>query len=397
MKLCDLALLYSHDMGGGVNRYLKDKMEYLRRREDVEHVLILPGSDNGLERDGRSVTHVVKSMHLLGSKSYRLLTNTDALREIFEQERPDMVEIGTASWPAWRVTEMAKEMGVAVTGFYHSDFPRSYGALLGKYLNSATIERLATSVLEDYLARFYNDMDVCVTATRHFGGLLRDMGVRSVARLSLGTDVGVFYPRDSRAAVLREFNLPPETFLLLFVGRLASMKNLPRLITMLDLFQPEEGPVRLLLVGDGEQREMVEEAAARRADLIWLPYVSDAGRLAELYSAADLFINPGSFETFGLVSLEAQACGARVLGVRGGGMEETLEGEEPLIMAESEHEESLAAAVRAIRALREGPDAAIRRRRRIVNRFSMETTFGRLFELYAAVLRGDPLDAFLID
>ena len=79
-----------------------------------------------------------------------------------------------------------------------------------------------------------------------------------------------------------------------------------------------------------------------------------------------MFVHAGAMETFGLVSVEAQACGTRVLGVRGGGLEKTLKGEAPLIMAE----EASAEAVEQVRAMDEEEAARMERSRRVRERFS---------------------------
>jgi alpha-1,6-mannosyltransferase len=232
-------------------------------------------------------------------------------------------------------------------------------------------------------------------ATRRFRELLLGFGVERVVYLPLGTDTRIFRPRDSREDVLRELGLGEEVKLLLFVGRFADMKNLPVLLQSLDELPRDLGPFHLLLVGDGEKRDMVARAAAERSDVTWYPYVSDQDMLAEIYSAADLFVNPGTRETFGLVSLEAQACGTRVLGVRDGGMDETLAGEQPLILAEEPTPEALAEAVARIAALRDSEEDRRKRSRRIRETFSLERTFDRLISFYGDLKEGRPLDPWL--
>jgi alpha-1,6-mannosyltransferase len=49
----------------------------------------------------------------------------------------------------------------------------------------------------------------------------------------------------------------------------------------------------------------------------WIEYCTDPAELARYYRAADLFVHPGTQETFGLVALESQACGTPVVGIRG--------------------------------------------------------------------------------
>jgi alpha-1,6-mannosyltransferase len=158
---------------------------------------------------------------------------------------------------------------------------------------------------------------------------------------------------------------------------------------------PDKGSFHLLLVGDGERRNQVAEAAKNRADVTWYPYVAEQNLLAELYSSADLFINPGTRETFGLVSVEAQACGTRVLGIRGGGMDETLEGEQPLVMAEEATAEALAGAIERLVDLEEDEEDRLKRRRRIEEKFSLKSTFDRLLTLYTHLKQGLPIDRWL--
>ncbi|MFP4390274.1 MAG: glycosyltransferase, partial [Desulfococcaceae bacterium] len=197
----------------------------------------------------------------------------------------------------------------------------------------------------------------------------------------------VFRPRPGRERIRRAFGVREDSFLLLFTGRLAGMKNLDGLIGMMAELSETADDCHLVIAGDGEERETVLRAAAEREDVTWAAYVADRDRLAELYSAADLFVHAGTMETFGLVSLEAQACGTRVIAVRGGGMEETLHGEDPIILAESPDPAELARAVRSARELGEDQEDRERRRRRILTEFSWETTFRRLLDLYDRLRR----------
>jgi alpha-1,6-mannosyltransferase len=302
--------------------------------------------------------------------------------EIIASERPDVIEVDNAYIPAWITLEAQETFGVPLVGFYHSDYPRALGMELGRVTRSDTVNLVLTRAIEYYLAELYNRMTCTVTSTRLFERQLTTMGVSCVERIPLCTDVDIFRPCGDRAAILDELGLPETTCLVLFVGRLAEMKNLEETFAMLDVLGPDARDVHLLVVGDGEERDLVIEETKKRPNATWMQYVQDSDRLAALYSAADVFINAGTHETFGLVSLEAQACGTRVLGVEGGGMDETLEGEQPLIMAKSKAPEDLAEALRRIRALQEGPDAEVCRRERIVANYSIDATFDALTGLY---------------
>ena len=77
------------------------------------------------------------------------------------------------------------------------------------------------------------------------------------------------------------------------------------------------GEFHLLVIGDGPQREHLQNLAETNAGGDMVPYCADADELAHYYRAADLFVHPGMEETFGLVALESQACGTPVVGIRG--------------------------------------------------------------------------------
>ena len=178
--------------------------------------------------------------------------------------------------------------------------------------------------------------------------------------------------------------------------RIAREKGIRQLVDTLDHLPDRLKTCHLLLVGDGELGEWVRQQADRRLNLTWLPYSESSFRLAEMYSAADLFIHPGKWETFGIISLEAQACGCRVFGIAGGGLEESLHGERPLILAREATGPAIAEAI--VRALDLGETDLERTQRsaRMVEQFSIETTFVQLTALYRHLIAGHSADTYKV-
>jgi alpha-1,6-mannosyltransferase len=181
---------------------------------------------------------------------------------------------------------------------------------------------------------------------------------------------------------------------LLFVGRIAREKNIRQLIGMLDHLPDRLKSAHLLLIGDGELGDWVRDQASARPNLTWLPYSESSLHLAEMYSAADLFIHPGKWETFGIVSLEAQACGCRVIGIAGGGLEESLAGESPLILARDATSAAIAEAIARALDLGETDSERLERSRRMVENFNIETTFVRMTALYRHLIAGRSAESF---
>jgi UDP-glucose:(heptosyl)LPS alpha-1,3-glucosyltransferase len=123
---------------------------------------------------------------------------------------------------------------------------------------------------------------------------------------------------ESGSAIRREFGIPQDAKLLLFVGHEFQRKGLAHVIGAL----PRLGSnTHLLVVGSDNPapyRKLAPEAQDR---VIFTGARSD---LPALYSAADAFVLPTAYETFSLVCMEAMACGVPVFATAAGGIEDYL-------------------------------------------------------------------------
>jgi glycosyltransferase involved in cell wall biosynthesis len=124
-------------------------------------------------------------------------------------------------------------------------------------------------------------------------------GFRNVRLWSRGVDTDLFQPTPRDA--FEELGLPPKRPVFLYVGRVAVEKNVEAFLR-LDL------PGTKVVVGDGPQRAALQ---AR------YPHVHFLGNrrgdeLSRLYASSDVFVFPSRTDTFGLVILEALACGTPV-------------------------------------------------------------------------------------
>lgn len=170
-----------------------------------------------------------------------------------------------------------------------------------------------------------------LTASEHEGLLLRRYyGARaeSIHRVPCGIDTELFRPRD-RAVARATLGLPADAPVILWVGRLEKLKGVDILVEAMG--QLAERDFTLLIVG-GDQR-----AEGLRADLEEQANAAGIARnlrfegavahdeLPEYYSAADICVVPSYYESFGLVAVEAMACGTPVVASRVGGLVSTVE------------------------------------------------------------------------
>ncbi len=393
MKICDIVQAFS-PKSGGVKRYIVNKMRYLAKRPEHKYSLIIPSARSSVTQEGETRIHEIRSPQIPGiSIDYRILLDREEILAAVLNDRPEIIEVDNAYNSAWNALTAGETLNVPVLGYYHSEFPRKLPEKIRLPLLEFAAD-LAEWSVNDYLKALYNRMSATLVATAYFENLLREIGVERLVRIPLGVNVEDFRPRDSRADIFRALDLPEETVLLIFVGRLAGMKNIDVLIGMMDQLAGDDTAYHLLIVGEGELHDEIVSAVNRRSDATHWPYISDRNELTRVYSAADLFVHAGDKETFGLVSLEAQACGVRVIVVKGGGMDETLEGEAPQIFAAEATPDAFAAAVREAVALKEDIEARQNRHIRMVNHFSWRATFDRLTALYGHLIDGKPVESF---
>jgi glycosyltransferase involved in cell wall biosynthesis len=119
--------------------------------------------------------------------------------------------------------------------------------------------------------------------------------------------------RQALAAIHSDLQLDPAAPLVLYTGRLHEAKGLADLVTAWATIAPSNPTARLWLVGDGPQRQELQETVAARglSQSIRLPGVFDS--VEEMLDAADAFVLPSYVEGMSLSLLEAMAAGLPVV------------------------------------------------------------------------------------
>jgi alpha-1,6-mannosyltransferase len=384
LKICDLTQFYS-PVSGGVKRYLAEKTAYLRSHTGDQHTLIVPGEETGCRDDGPTRVYTIGSPLVSRTSRYRALLNLHAVERILETEQPDIIECGDPYQIAWKALASGRALRIPVVGFYHSHFPEAYFRSTTKFFGE-TATHMVMDVARRYVRALYSRFARTLVPCGPLGALLAEWGVGNVSVVDLGVDPAIFHPDvASGEAVRAELDLARGTRLLLYVGRLSPEKNTQTLFAAFGRLAARcPGRFHLLVVGDGQQRKMVKALKKKTGALSWLPYCSDPRSLAGIYRAADLFVHPGVQETFGLVTLESQACGTPVVGIRGSYMDRIVFSDLGNWAAENSPE-SLADAIE--RMSTEDLHRVGKRGSEIVaDRYNWERVFSRLFGIYREVI-----------
>ncbi len=155
---------------------------------------------------------------------------------------------------------------------------------------------------------------------------------RKMVTIPPGVDTSHFYPIPADEAK-QYIGLKPEDRMILFVGRIEPLKGIDTLIEAMSCLDLEEGPrpVHLAIIGgepDVEPEDMTAEMTrlqklcddlAVGQTVVFLGK-RDQGTLPYYYSAAETLAMPSLYESFGMVALEAMACGTPVIASEVGGL-----------------------------------------------------------------------------
>ena len=380
MKICDLTQIYS-SRGGGVRSYLEAKRRYIRDHTQHEHLMIVPGARTEQVEGGRTQLWTVAGPLVNRTSRYRWMLDLPALLRILYDQHPEIVEAGDPYHAAMISRNWANRRGSDFYMFYHSHFPDAMLRTVLKFAGTwarGWVERVAG----DYLRNMSQNSRGVFVASRHLMKVLSGWALEGLIHLPLGVDTTVFKPDGgkSRREIRERLGLPQDRPVFLYVGRFSPDKDTALLLRVwMKIGERMKTPWTGVMVGDGQMTEVVETFVRHNPSVRRVPFVKKPEELADWYRAADLLIHPGRWETFGLVLLEAQACGLPVVGFRGGAMEE--QAAELDSWSTEKSSSGLAEAVIKKAARLQESDRS-QAAKFVAERFSWERTFGRQMEVY---------------
>ena len=301
VHLVDATLFYS-PTSGGVKRYLSAKHTWLAAHTSWEHTIVVPGRETHIERGG---VCTLSGYPVPWTFNYRLPLNPRRWTRLLDALEPTLIEAGDVFHPAWAGWLVAQRRGIPLTGFYHSNLPQ----LMGRRLFGTE------PVLRRYVQWLYEHFDLLFAPSRVMCEYLRSLGLTQVVHQPLGVDAEVFNPARRTNTLRKRLGLPSRARVLVFAGRFAEEKNLP---VLFQAFARLGRPYHLLLIGGGRRSRPA-------ANVTMMPYRRDSFELAQWIASADALVHAGTKETFGLVILEAMACGRPVVAARAGAFPEVVD------------------------------------------------------------------------
>jgi D-inositol-3-phosphate glycosyltransferase len=339
---CPLAMLGGKSTGG-MNVYVRELSRVLGRRgyavdvftrcESTVHPQIMPLGPNA------RVIHVCAGPqeHQDKSQLFGYLPEFTAnLLDFALSEGVQYDLIHSHYWlSGWVARELQKAWHVPVIQMFHT---------LGEMKNRVArpdeqLEHGRRIETEREIMRFADRIVAATELDQEQMVTLYGADPEKMRTIPCGVDLTKFHPHDRNQA-RREIGLDPEIKTVLFVGRMEPLKGIDDLLQAIahiihDHDMPCNG-LSLILIG-GSAEDSPEAISSEMANLIRMrdelglhemaTFVGAQGQdvLPYYYSAADVVVMPSHYESFGLVALEAMACGTPVVASDVGGLSYTVE------------------------------------------------------------------------
>lgn len=286
----------------GVTNSVLRVLEHLQRR-DISAVVLAPGSASGDGPESYASAPIVRlpSLPMPGYPQVRVnLMRTRRFARLLEAHDVDVVHLASPFLVGPPAVQAASELGVPTVAVYQTDvagFAERYG--LGVARRWIWRKLRATHV---HAARTLAPSTAAIAD-------LRQAGIPRVALWQRGVDAERFHPRHRDEGLRREW-APAGEALVGFVGRLAAEKQVEDLRVLHDV-----RGIRLVIIGDGPQRESLQRLLPRATFLGFL----GGERLPQALASMDIAVHTGPHETFCQSIQEAMASGVPVVSVASGG------------------------------------------------------------------------------
>jgi glycogen synthase len=160
-----------------------------------------------------------------------------------------------------------------------------------------------------------------------------------------GIDTRLYRPVAETSA-LQRFGIDPDRPIVLFVGRVTRQKGIVHLARAIPSIDPHAQVVLCAGAPDtpeiaDEMQQAVENARRQHDGVIWIEEMLPRSQTIQLYSYATVFCCPSIYEPFGIINLEAMACGAPVVATAVGGIPEVvIDGETGLLVPLAQQSDS---------------------------------------------------------
>ena len=240
---------------------------------------------------------------------------------------------------AVKIREVADQYGLDLVHVHYA-IPHAASAYLAKQMMGSNGLRTLTTLhgtditLVGMMPSFYEITRFSISVSDGITAVSKFLKDETVEQFKIDAPIDVIHNfvdseefKPNEDCRIRPRLAPNGEKLIIHVSNFRKVKNIPAVLEVFNEVR-KQLPTRLVLVGDGPEREATERGAVEMGVEKDVVFLGDQEYVAEILPSADVFLLPSEHESFGLAALEAMSCEVPVVGSRVGGLHEVVvEGE----------------------------------------------------------------------
>ena len=288
----------------GITTAILNEKKVLEEKGHEVRILTIYDKKKSTYKDG--VYYFRSNFPQLYQDSYATIVINDPLFEDIYEWHPDIVHSQCEFFTMFIAKKIVRKLNIPLVHTCHTDFD-AYG------IHFTKSDRLWDWATSTFIPRFLKGVDYIICPTNKNYDLLKRYGTKNpMIIIPCGLDLNYLsgiMSAEERTVLRKRYGINDSDVVLLSVCRLSKEKNVKESIEHFHSLLRVRGNIKLLIVGDGEERENLE-AQVKALDLE--NKVSFTGNIAmneiwKYYKAGDIFISSSTSEIQGLTYIEALA------------------------------------------------------------------------------------------
>ncbi|MDR3072505.1 MAG: glycosyltransferase family 4 protein [Clostridiales Family XIII bacterium] len=308
MKILITTDWYAPIINGVVTSVLNLRRELLLRGHDVR-VLTLSQNMRSFESDGVTYIGSVGVGKIYPDARIKTAFFSKFVQDIVDWQ-PDLIHSQCEFSTFFLARKIAKKLDIPIMHTYHTVYEN--------YTHYFSPNKKWGRLMVAFMSRYIANRTACgIAPMEKMKTILKSYGInRNIHVIPTGVDMSRFSESpvaDRTLAIKKQFGIPENNRILLYVGRLAKEKNLDELLRYHAKQRPEA--VTFLIVGDGPYRAELERMTEDLGigNSVKFTGMISPNRIIDYYHAGDLFVSASISETQGLTYIEALSAGLPVL------------------------------------------------------------------------------------
>ena len=298
---------------GGVTVYVRELSKFLINQG--HEVKVFVWNSKNLTEEDRKVCETFPAIQVVKEVRGKAGIAPASITLKVKKFSPDLIHNHSQYMMGIHAIAISKILRIPLINHYHM-----YLEKITPYLPALLqkTKKVTLYSIESFTKLFFNSGDMVITPTQVMKKYLKEKGVNKPIKV---VPFGIALDKFKALEVKKD-----ETFTFLHVGRLNKEKNINLLIERFYEFAKNKN-VKLKIIGDGPEKKNIKQFIKEKKleNKVELSGWKKREELPLEYSSAHCFITLSDSETFGIVILEAMACGLPIIGANEAAIPELVE------------------------------------------------------------------------